>query len=58
MPGRDVLFGVGLGAWNGADAGDVAGVRRLVIQADVDGLDLFSLADHPTSARSSRPTRR
>ena len=42
-----MLFGVGLGAGNGADASDVAGVRRLVIQADVDGLDLFSLADHP-----------
>ena len=47
MAGHDVLFGMGLGAWNGAAAGDVAGVRRLVIQADVDGLDLFSLADHP-----------
>jgi alkanesulfonate monooxygenase SsuD/methylene tetrahydromethanopterin reductase-like flavin-dependent oxidoreductase (luciferase family) len=47
LAGRGVLFGVGLGAWNGADASDVAGVRRLVIQADVDGLDLFSLADHP-----------
>jgi alkanesulfonate monooxygenase SsuD/methylene tetrahydromethanopterin reductase-like flavin-dependent oxidoreductase (luciferase family) len=47
LAGRGVLFGVGLGAENGADASDVAGVRRLVIQADVDGLDLFSLADHP-----------
>ncbi len=42
-----MLFGVGLGAGNGADASDVAGDSRLVIQADVDGLDLFSLADHP-----------
>jgi alkanesulfonate monooxygenase SsuD/methylene tetrahydromethanopterin reductase-like flavin-dependent oxidoreductase (luciferase family) len=47
LAGGGVLFGVGLGAGNGADASDVAGVRRLVIQADVDGLDLFSLADHP-----------
>ena len=38
MPGRSVLFGAGLGAWNGADASDVAGISRLVAQADGDGL--------------------
>jgi len=47
MPERKVLFGAGLGAWNGVDAADVAGVLSLVAQADGDGLDLFTLADHP-----------
>lgn len=41
------LFGASLGAWNGADVGNVAGVLRLAVQADGDGLDLFTLADHP-----------
>jgi alkanesulfonate monooxygenase SsuD/methylene tetrahydromethanopterin reductase-like flavin-dependent oxidoreductase (luciferase family) len=41
------LFGASLGAWNGVDVGDAAGVLRLAVQADGDGLDLFTLADHP-----------
>ena len=47
MPERDVLFGSSLGPWNGVDAGDVAGVLGVVARADRDGLDLFTLADHP-----------
>jgi alkanesulfonate monooxygenase SsuD/methylene tetrahydromethanopterin reductase-like flavin-dependent oxidoreductase (luciferase family) len=44
---RNVLFGVGLGAWNGADAVTAAESVKLVTQADRDGLDLFTVADHP-----------
>jgi alkanesulfonate monooxygenase SsuD/methylene tetrahydromethanopterin reductase-like flavin-dependent oxidoreductase (luciferase family) len=47
MPERKVLFGVGLGAWNGADIGEVSEVLRCATQADRDGLDLFAIADHP-----------
>ena len=47
MPDRNVLFGVGLGAWNGADAVTAAESVKLVTQADRDGLDLFTVADHP-----------
>jgi alkanesulfonate monooxygenase SsuD/methylene tetrahydromethanopterin reductase-like flavin-dependent oxidoreductase (luciferase family) len=47
VPDRKVLFGVGLGAWNGADAASAADSAQLVVQADRDGLDLFSVADHP-----------
>ena len=47
MPAHDVLFGVSLGQWNGADAADAAGRIRLGVQADRDGLDLFTVADHP-----------
>jgi hypothetical protein len=38
---------VSLGQWNGADAADAAGRIRLGTQADRDGLDLFTVADHP-----------
>jgi alkanesulfonate monooxygenase SsuD/methylene tetrahydromethanopterin reductase-like flavin-dependent oxidoreductase (luciferase family) len=44
---RNVLFGAGLGAWNGADVRSAAESVRLVTQADRDGLDLFTFADHP-----------
>ena len=47
MPDHDVLFGASLGQWNGADAADAAGRVRLATQADRDGLDLFTVADHP-----------
>ena len=47
MPVHDVLFGASLGQWNGADAADAAGRIRLGTQADRDGLDLFTVADHP-----------
>jgi alkanesulfonate monooxygenase SsuD/methylene tetrahydromethanopterin reductase-like flavin-dependent oxidoreductase (luciferase family) len=47
MPDRNVLFGASLGQWNGADAADAAGRVRLATQADRDGLDLFTVADHP-----------
>ena len=47
MPDRNVLFGAGLGAWNGADVAGAADSVQLVVQADRDGLDLFSVADHP-----------
>ena len=47
MPDHDVLFGASLGQWNGADAAGAAGRVRLAAQADRDGLDLFTVADHP-----------
>jgi len=47
VPDHDVLFGASLGQWNGADAADAAGRVRLGVQADRDGLDLFTVADHP-----------
>jgi len=47
VPDHDVLFGASLGQWNGADADDAAGRIRLATQADRDGLDLFTVADHP-----------
>ena len=47
MPAHDVLFGASLGQWNGADAADAARRIRLGTQADRDGLDLFTVADHP-----------
>jgi alkanesulfonate monooxygenase SsuD/methylene tetrahydromethanopterin reductase-like flavin-dependent oxidoreductase (luciferase family) len=47
VPDRDVLFGAGLGAWNGADAATAAESVKLITQADRDGLDLFTVADHP-----------
>ena len=42
-----VWFGYGLGAWNGADVATAAESARLVGQTDRDGLDLFTVADHP-----------
>ena len=47
MRDRDILFGTGLGAWNGTDVSQAAESAELVIQADRDGLDLFTAADHP-----------
>src|SRR5947208_3450901 len=47
VPDHDVLFGASLGQWNGADAAEAAGRVRLGVQADRDGLDLFTVADHP-----------
>src|SRR6516162_10754330 len=47
VPDHDVLFGASLGQWNGADAAGAAGRVRLAAQADRDGLDLFTVADHP-----------
>ena len=47
MPDRNVLFGTGLGAWNGEDTSRAVDAAELVIQADRDGLDLFTVADHP-----------
>jgi alkanesulfonate monooxygenase SsuD/methylene tetrahydromethanopterin reductase-like flavin-dependent oxidoreductase (luciferase family) len=47
VPDHNVLFGASLGQWNGADAADAAGRIRLGVQADRDGLDLFTVADHP-----------
>jgi alkanesulfonate monooxygenase SsuD/methylene tetrahydromethanopterin reductase-like flavin-dependent oxidoreductase (luciferase family) len=47
VPDRKVVFGAGLGAWNGVDVGNAAESARLVEQADRAGLDLFTLADHP-----------
>jgi alkanesulfonate monooxygenase SsuD/methylene tetrahydromethanopterin reductase-like flavin-dependent oxidoreductase (luciferase family) len=47
VPDHDVLFGASLGQWNGADAADAAGRIRFGVQADRDGLDLFTVADHP-----------
>ena len=47
MNEQKVLFGIGLGAWNGAAVADVAQILDLAGQADRQGLDLFTLADHP-----------
>jgi alkanesulfonate monooxygenase SsuD/methylene tetrahydromethanopterin reductase-like flavin-dependent oxidoreductase (luciferase family) len=47
MPERKVLFGAGLGAWNGVDVADSDAAPRTVAQADGGGLDFFTLADHP-----------
>jgi alkanesulfonate monooxygenase SsuD/methylene tetrahydromethanopterin reductase-like flavin-dependent oxidoreductase (luciferase family) len=47
VPDRKVLFGAGLGAWNGVDVANADESVRLVTQADRDGLDLFNFADHP-----------
>jgi alkanesulfonate monooxygenase SsuD/methylene tetrahydromethanopterin reductase-like flavin-dependent oxidoreductase (luciferase family) len=47
VPDHEVMFGASLGQWNGADAADAAGRIRLATQADRDGLDLFTVADHP-----------
>jgi len=47
MPAHKVWFGAGLGAWNGADVASTTESVRLVAQADQDGLDLFTVADHP-----------
>ncbi len=41
MNKQKVLFGVGLGAWNGAAVADVAQIIELAAQADRQGLDLF-----------------
>jgi hypothetical protein len=57
VPDNDVLFGASLGQWNGADAADAAGRIRLGVQADRDGLDLFTVADPRTSATSWTRTR-
>jgi alkanesulfonate monooxygenase SsuD/methylene tetrahydromethanopterin reductase-like flavin-dependent oxidoreductase (luciferase family) len=38
---------VGWAAWNGVDVGRAADSARLAAQAERDGLDLFTVADHP-----------
>ncbi len=43
MPERKIWFGGGLGAWNGADVASAAESVRLAVQADRDGLDLFTV---------------
>jgi len=47
VPERKVVFGYGLGAWNGADVASGAESVRLAVQADGEGLDRFHVADHP-----------
>ena len=47
MPERQLWFGVSTGEWNGADVAASEETIPLVIQADRDGLDLFTVADHP-----------
>lgn len=47
MPDRNVLFGVGLGAWNGTGTDQAGAALALAAQADEQGLDLFTTADHP-----------
>jgi alkanesulfonate monooxygenase SsuD/methylene tetrahydromethanopterin reductase-like flavin-dependent oxidoreductase (luciferase family) len=47
MPDGRVWFGVGLGAWNGAEVGAAAETLQRAVQADRDGLDLVTVADHP-----------
>ena len=43
MPGQDVVFGFGAHS----AIGEEAELLRMVQQADHDGLDIFSLSDHP-----------
>src|SRR5215471_18790534 len=47
MPDRSVLFGCSLGAWNGVDVGKARDSARLAAQAERNGLNLFTAADHP-----------
>jgi alkanesulfonate monooxygenase SsuD/methylene tetrahydromethanopterin reductase-like flavin-dependent oxidoreductase (luciferase family) len=47
MSQRNVMFGAGLGAWNGEDASRAAEATQQAVQADRDGLDLFTVGDHP-----------
>jgi len=47
MAERKVWFGTSLGAWNGADVASAAETAHLVAYADREGLDLFTVADHP-----------
>ena len=47
MAERKVWFGTSLGAWNGADVASAAESARLVAYADREGLDLFTVSDHP-----------
>ena len=47
MPEDGVQFGVGLGGWNGTGTDQVAEVMALAAQADAQGLDLVTTADHP-----------
>src|SRR5579859_352889 len=47
MVDRKVWFGASLGAWNGVDVASSAERTRLVAYADREGLDLFTVADHP-----------
>jgi alkanesulfonate monooxygenase SsuD/methylene tetrahydromethanopterin reductase-like flavin-dependent oxidoreductase (luciferase family) len=42
-----VLFGVGLGAWNGTGTDQAGAALALAARADEQGLDLFTTADHP-----------
>jgi hypothetical protein len=43
LPGQEVVFG--FGAHSGID--EVPDLLRMAQQADRDGLDIFSLSDHP-----------
>ena len=47
MAERKVWFGTSLGAWNGVDVASGAASAHLVAYADREGLDLFTVADHP-----------
>jgi alkanesulfonate monooxygenase SsuD/methylene tetrahydromethanopterin reductase-like flavin-dependent oxidoreductase (luciferase family) len=47
MPQRKALFGLGVGAWNGAAVGDAGQILDSAVQADREGLDLLAIADHP-----------
>lgn len=47
MSKRKVLFGVALGEWSGADLAQTSELVQTAVQADREGLDIFSLADHP-----------
>ncbi|WP_158894638.1 LLM class flavin-dependent oxidoreductase [Amycolatopsis anabasis] len=50
-PGTGVHFGFGVGFVGADDQNDAEVVLRLARIADQDGLDLFSVADHPYTAR-------
>jgi alkanesulfonate monooxygenase SsuD/methylene tetrahydromethanopterin reductase-like flavin-dependent oxidoreductase (luciferase family) len=47
VPQQKVLFGLGAGAWNGAAVTDAGQLLESAVQADREGLDLLTIADHP-----------
>ena len=47
MAERKVWFGASVGQWNGADVASAAEIAHRVAYADREGLDLFTVADHP-----------
>jgi alkanesulfonate monooxygenase SsuD/methylene tetrahydromethanopterin reductase-like flavin-dependent oxidoreductase (luciferase family) len=47
MTGRTALFGIGLGGHTGAEIDGVPDALRAAANADRDGIDYFTVSDHP-----------